>query len=60
MGAQDGLGGARRGHEQGGYGTDAEEQEAIAAMLGIEVPDGYVCLGAEEVEVADDGQLAWR
>uniref|UniRef100_A0A0A9F950 Uncharacterized protein n=1 Tax=Arundo donax TaxID=35708 RepID=A0A0A9F950_ARUDO len=60
VGAQDGLGGARGGHEQGGHGTDANEQEAVAAILGIEVSDGYVGLGAEEVEVADDRQLAWR
>jgi hypothetical protein len=60
VGAQDGLGGGRRGHEQGGHGAEAEEHEAVAAVLGVEVPDGLVRLGADEVEVADDGQPARR
>lgn len=61
VGAQDGGGGARRRHEQGRDGTGAEEQEAAAAVLGVEVSDGYVgLLGADEVEVADDGQFARR
>lgn len=58
LGAQDGVGGAGRGHEQGGHGADAEEQQAVAPVLGVQVPDRDVGLGADEVEVADDGQLA--
>ena len=37
--AQHGLGGARRGDDERGDGTEVEEHEAITAMLGREVTE---------------------
>lgn len=60
VGVEDGLGGAWRRHKQGGSGAEPEEHEAVAAILGVELPDGYVGLGAQEVGVADDRKHARR
>ena len=57
--AQHGLRGARRRDDERRDGAEAEEHEAVAAMLGGEVSEGDVREGADEVQVADDGQCPW-
>jgi hypothetical protein len=59
MSAHDRLCGPRGRHDEGGNGTEAEEHQAVAAMLGGEVTEGDVREVADEVKVADDGQ-PWR
>ncbi|EMS56959.1 hypothetical protein TRIUR3_03941 [Triticum urartu] len=55
------LCGARRGHHERRDGAEAEEHETVAAMLCSEVSEGDVREGANEVQVADDGEpLAGR
>jgi hypothetical protein len=58
--AEDGPRGARRGDDERRDGAEAEEHDAVAAVLGGEVAEGDVREGADEVEVADDGELAGR
>ena len=58
--AEHGLRGARRGDDERWYGAEVEEHEAIAAMPGGEVTEGDMRQGADEVQVADDGEPAAR
>ncbi|WVZ59461.1 hypothetical protein U9M48_009598 [Paspalum notatum var. saurae] len=59
--AQDGLRGARRGDDERRDGAEAEEHEAVAAVVGGEVAEGDMREAPNEVQVADDGQPArWR
>lgn len=60
VGAHDGLGGAGGGDDDGGHGAGAEEEEAVVAVLVDQVLEGDVGLGADVVEVADDGKAARR
>ena len=50
----------RRGHDERRDGAEAEEHEAVAAVPDGEVAEGDVWEGADEVEVADDGEPAGR
>jgi hypothetical protein len=50
VGAEDGLGGARRRGDDGGHGAEAEEHE-VGAVLGGERGEGDGWEGAHEVEV---------
>lgn len=58
--SQDGLGCAQGGHDHGGHGAEVKEQEAVVAVPGGEVTERGVEVGADQVEVAEDGQLPWR
>ena len=54
--AHDRLRRARGRHDQVGDGAEAEEHEAAGGVLGGEVTEGDVREGADEVQVADDGE----
>lgn len=56
--AEDGLGCARGGDDEGGDGAEAEEHE-VGAVLPCEVAEGDVGEGADEVQVTDHRQT-WR
>jgi len=56
VGAHDRLRRARGRHDEVGDGTEAEEHEAAAGVLGGEVTEGDVREGADQVQVADDGK----
>ena len=58
--AQHGLRGARRRDDERRDGAEAEEHEAVAAMLGGEVAEGDVREGADEVQVAYERELRRR
>uniref|UniRef100_A0A804NJQ0 Uncharacterized protein n=1 Tax=Zea mays TaxID=4577 RepID=A0A804NJQ0_MAIZE len=58
--AEHGLGGLRRGHHDGGHGADLHQHQPVVAVLGVEVAEGDVRVGADEVEVPDDGELPRR
>ena len=58
--AEDGLRRARRGDDDRRYGAEVEEHEAVAAMPGGEVTERDVREGADEVQVADDGEPPGR
>jgi hypothetical protein len=60
MCAQDSLSSARRGDDEGWHGAETDEHEPVPAVLGGEVTEGDVREGADEVQVADDGELARR
>lgn len=58
--AEDGLGGAPVGDDEVAHLAQAEEQESVgAAVVGGEAGQGDVGGGADQVQVADEGE-PWR